>query len=98
MTSQLRSALIANALVSLASGGLMLITPGTVSSWLGLDIAGWLRLFGLVLIGHGALIAVLLPRFGVRQTALLNLVAIAPYPLLMVGVVVGSLVLSLIHI
>ncbi len=92
MISQLRPSLLANAAFSAASGALMLIAPSTVSGWLGLDIAGWLRLFGLVLVGHALLIVFLLPRLGVRRSAQLNLLAIAPYPFLMIAVVAAGLV------
>ncbi len=92
MDTQLRSALLANAGVSLASGLLMLAVPDTVSGWLGLDIAGWLRAFGLLLVGHVALITALLPRLGVRQTAKLNFLAIAPYPFLLLGVLATGLI------
>lgn len=92
MTSQLRPALLMNAALSLATGALMLVAPRAVSSWLGLDIAGWLRAFGAALVGHAALIAFLLPRMELRRLGMLNVVAIAPYPLAMIGLVAGGFI------
>ncbi len=92
MTPQLRPALIFNAVFSLASGALMLLAAGTVADWLGVSGTGWLRLFGVVLVGHAILIAVLLPRLGIRKTAVLNLAAIGPYPLLLVLAIVIGLI------
>ena len=92
MTSQLRPALVFNAGFSLLSGLLFLLAPGTVGGWLGIDSDGWLRLFGAVLLSHAAILAVLLPRLELRQVALLNLAAIAPYPLLMIVLVVTGVV------
>ncbi len=84
-------ALIANGAFSALSGLVLAIAPATVSGWLGVDIPGWLRLFGIVLIGHAALIAFVVSvsqrpeRSGdLGRWGLLNLVAIAPYPLLMI--------------
>jgi len=92
MTSKLRPVLLFNAAFSAASGLLLLLAPSTVGGWLGVDIDGWLRLAGVVLIGHGALIVLLLGRLAVEQVAKLNLVAIAGYPLLMIVLVVTGLV------
>jgi hypothetical protein len=92
MTSPLRPALLANAGLSIATGLLMVAAPGTVSDWLGLNIAGWIRVFGIVLLGHAALIPILLSRMELRRVALLNLAAIAPYPLIMIGLVASGLI------
>jgi hypothetical protein len=88
----LRPTLLFNAGFSVLSGLLFLIAPGTVGGWLGIESSGWIRLAGLVLVGHAALIAALLPRMQIERVALLNLAAIAPYPLLMVSLVVTGLV------
>jgi len=92
MTPSLRPALHFNALLSLASGAALLLAPATIGGWLGIDGTGWLRLVGVVLVGHAALIMLLLPRLGLRRTATLNLLAIAPYPALMVLAVATGII------
>jgi len=92
MNPPLRPTLVFNAGFSLLSGILLTAAPGTVGGWLGIDSDGWIRLAGLVLLGHGLLIAALLPRLELRQLAVLNLAAIAPYPLLMVGLVATDVI------
>lgn len=92
MDKALRTPLIANAVFSFLSGLLISLAPGTVGSWLGVDIDGWLRLFGIALIGHAVLIAVGLRRLETPLLAKVNLAMIAPYPLLMVGLVVTGLI------
>ncbi len=84
--------LLFNAGFSLLSGLLFLVAPATVGGWLGIESSGWIRLAGLVLFGHAVLIAVLLPRMQLERVALLNLAAIAPYPLLMVALVVTGVI------
>lgn len=91
-TDSLRVALVANAVFSFASGLLLLVAPGTVGGWLGVTIDGWLRLAGLVLLGHGALIVALLPRMQLQKIARLNLLAIAPYPILMIVLVATGMI------
>ena len=80
--------LMANAAFSLASGALITAVPGTVGDWLGVAIDGWLRVFGLVLIGHGLTLLWAGRRNDPTPWARLNLLAIAPYPALMVVLVV----------
>lgn len=92
MNLPVRSVLLFNAGFSLASGLLLLLAPGTVGGWLGIDSPGWLRLAGLVLLGHGALLLGLLPRLGLRTVAVLNLMAVAPYPLLMIVLVATGVI------
>ena len=82
-----KSALLFNATFSLISGLLLLISPGTVGTWLGVSIDGWFRLLGVVLVAHAALIAGLISSLGVDRAVRINLLLIAPYPLVMVGVV-----------
>jgi len=88
-TGLLSSALAANGAFSFGTGLLLAIAPGTVSDWLGLDIAGWLRIFGVALIGHGFLIAFVLrtQQENIRRWGLMNLLSVAPYPVLMIIVV-----------
>ena len=92
MNLPMRPILLFNAGFSVLSGLLLTAAPGTVGGWLGIQSDGWLRLAGLVLLSHGLLIAALLPRLELRQLAVLNLAAIAPYPLLMVGLVATDVI------
>lgn len=84
MATKLRSALVVNATFSLISGLTLAAVPATVGNWLGVNVDQWLRLLGVVLVGHAVLIATLMPRLELRRVATLNLLAIAPYPFLMV--------------
>ncbi len=88
----LRVGLTANAVLSFATGLLLAAAPSTVSGWLGLEIGSWLRLFGLALLGHGAIVVFILRQARPRQLATLNVAAIAPYPLLMICLVAFGLV------
>lgn len=92
MTQYLRPALLMNAGFSMLTGLLLAIAPGTVGDWLGVSIDGWLRLIGVALIGHAALITLLLPRMELRSLAKLNFAAIAGYPMLMLGLVLTGLI------
>ena len=83
-TSLARTGLLANAVFSLGCGLLFVFSPATVSSWLGVDIDTWLRLFGVGLISHFAILMWAVKQPAVGKWAKLNLLAIAPYPLLMV--------------
>lgn len=89
-----KSALLFNATFSLMSGLLLVISPGTVGTWLGVSIDGWFRLLGVVLVSHAALIAGLLSSLGVDRAVRINLLMIAPYPLVMLGLVVFGKVTS----
>ncbi len=84
MRRNLRTAMILSAVASLASGVLIAAAPSNVGDWLGVEIDNWLRLFGLVLVGHGALLLGALSKFDEMKLGKLNLLLIAPYPLLMV--------------
>jgi len=92
ISHELRLPLIANAIVGIASGLLFLIAPGVVGGWLGVDIDGWLRVFGALILGHALMILALLPRVDTAKLAKLNLSLIAPYPILMIVVVVTGMV------
>lgn len=81
-----------NALLSFATGSLFTIAPATVGGWLGVSIDGWLRLFGVALLGHAAVLAWAGSRDTIVGWLTLNLATIAPYPLLMIGLVVSGLV------
>lgn len=91
-TKLLRRALAANATFSALSGLVLTIITSQVADWLGVSITGWLRLFGLVLIGHAIVLAWVLTRPDVRRWGQLNLLAIAPYPLIMLALVLTGLV------
>ncbi len=88
----LRTGLAANAAFSAFTGLLLTLAPGTVNDWLGLAIPGWLRLLGVALLGHAVILAIVLRLDRPEPLAKLNLAAIAPYPLLMVGLVVADVV------
>ena len=87
MHHYLRRFVTANALFSLATGALLASIPGTVGGWLGVEVDGWLRLLGLGLIGHFVALWWARNRDNLATWARLNLLVIAPYPLLMVGLV-----------
>ena len=92
ISSELRLPLMVNAGFSLASGLLFLLAPGVVGGWLGVDIDGWLRVFGALLIGHGLMLGAAIPKINTAKLAKLNLAMIAPYPILMIVVVVTGMV------
>lgn len=91
-TDLLKLGLGANALFSLATGLLLAIAPATVGSWLGVEIDGWLRLFGIALVGHFFLLAAILAGSLPLTLAKLNLAMVAPYPLLLVGLIFGGVI------
>ena len=91
-SDELRLPLIANAVFGIASGLLLLIAPGVVGGWLGVDIAAWLRVIGALILGHGLMIFAVLPKINTAKLAKLNLSMIAPYPILMIVVVVTGMV------
>jgi hypothetical protein len=80
----LSNSLIANAIFSFATGALLTIASPTVGRWLGVDINGWLRMLGIALLGHAAILVIAARRNDPRPLAKLNLMAIAPYPVLMI--------------
>lgn len=88
----LRTALILNALFSTGTGLLLTIAPGSVGGWLGIDLDGWLRLLGVVLIAHGAALRWVLTQDDLRMWGRLDLAGIAPYPIAMAGLVVTRLI------
>ena len=87
-----RPPLTANAAFSLATGALIAAAPGTVGDWLGVEISGWLRLLGLALIGHALILFWAIRRPDPTPWARINLLAIAPYPLLMIVLVATSVI------
>ena len=88
----LRTGLIANAIFSLATGILLVVAPNAVGGWLGVDIDGWLRLLGAALVGHAAILAIAARQREPRVLGKLNLIAIAPYPVLMILLVATGLI------
>ena len=87
-----RTALRLNAVFSLIIGGLLAAAPSAVGGWLGVSIDGWLRLLGVALLGHGALLLWVASLRDVRTWTTRNLAVIAPYPALMVVLVVTELI------
>ncbi len=83
-----------NAAFSIATGLLLTAAPSTVGNWLDVAIAGWLRVLGMVLIGHAALLIWASRQPSVKTWARLNVAAIAPYPLIMIGLIATGLVSS----
>lgn len=92
MTDRIRTQLRINAVVSFASGILLAGATATVAEWLGVTIDGWLRLLGVALVGHGVFLWWASLRQDGRFWTRVNLGLIAPYPVLMVTVVVFGLV------
>lgn len=87
-----RVALLANGAFSFATGLLLAIAAPTVGDWLGVSIDPWLRALGIALIGHGALLSWAARLDPIKPWVRLNLMTIAPYPLLMIGLVIFGLV------
>lgn len=79
-----------NGLLSLVTGLLLVVAAPTVGDWLGVSVDGLLRLFGAALIGHAGFLAWAPGRENVRPWVLANLVMIAPYPLLILGLVLSG--------
>jgi len=84
----LRPALVLNALFSFATGALLTIVPDSVGAWLGVEIDGWLRALGIGLLLHGVTLVWVAARVDAPRWAPLNIAMIAPYPLVMIGLVV----------
>ncbi len=81
-----------NAAFSLATGLLLTAAPGAVGNWLDVSITGWLGVLGVVLIGHAGLLVWVSRQPSVATWAKLNVAAIAPYPLIMAGLIATGLV------
>lgn len=88
----LNLSLTANAAFSALSGLLLTFFASPIGGWLGVSIDGWLRLLGLVLLGHSAILTWVLTQADNTRWAKLNLAAIAPYPLIMLGLVASGVV------
>lgn len=88
MTSRslLQTTLSSNAGFSAASGLVLLVVPGAIGGIIGVDVDWLLRLFGVALLAHAALLWIVVGRADVVRWAKLNLAAIAPYPVAMVAV------------
>ena len=91
-TAAIRFALFSNALLSAAVGLLLALGGSSVSSWLGLSIAGWLQLLGVALVGHAIALVLAAARRDRSRWARVNLALIAPYPLLMIALVAFGVV------
>lgn len=88
----LRFGLAANAIGSLGTGALLALAPDTVGGWLGVDASLVLRLFGLALLGHFALLVYAARHPRPESLGKLNLVAIAPYPVIMIALVATGVI------
>jgi len=87
-----RSALLANAAFSLATGTLLAFAAPSVGSWLAVDIDPWLRTLGVLLVGHGGALLWAQRHTDSSLWAKLNLALIAPYPLAMLALLVFGIV------
>ncbi len=83
-----QAGLALNAVFSIGTGLLLTIAPGTVGGWLGVDIDIWLRLLGIGLIGHAAVLSWATQQSSIMTWTKINLLMIAPYPLMMLGVAI----------
>ncbi len=88
----LSNPLNANAAFSSLSGIALTAVPAQVSDWLGVDATFILRSFGMLLLVHGAILFWAARRENPRPFALLNFLAIAPYPLGMIALVATGVV------
>lgn len=88
----LTTALRLNGAFSLATGALLTFAPATVGGWLGVSIDGWLRLLGIALLGHAALLAWATRQDSIELWGRLNLAAVAPYPFILIGLVATGVV------
>lgn len=86
--SLLQTTLSSNAGFSAASGLVLVAVPEAIGSVIGVDVDWFLRLFGVALLAHAALLWIVVGRPDVARWAKLNLAAIAPYPVAMVAVAV----------
>lgn len=91
-TAALVTPLRVNAVFSLLTGLLLVAAPSTVGEWLGVSVDGWLRLLGIALVSHAAILGWATRQPSLKSWASLNLMAIAPYPIVMVGLVVFGLI------
>ena len=82
----LQTTLSSNAGFSAASGLVLLAVPEAIGSVIGVDVDWFLRLFGVALLAHAALLWFVVGRTDVARWAKLNLAAIAPYPVAMMAV------------
>ena len=82
----LRTALATNAGFSAASGLVLTVMPGEVAGAVDIDAAWLLRGFGIALLGHAAILFLVLRGDRIERWAKLNLAMIAPYPVAMLVV------------
>lgn len=90
--NSLRPPLHTNGAFSLLSGVMLTFVPDRVADWLGVDPTLLIRLFGVVLLGHGLLLFWSAARPNPRPWTSMNVLAIAPYPLAMIGLVASGIV------
>lgn len=90
--NQIQLSLQTNGAFSFASGLLFTLRADMVNGWLGLEVPTVLRLFGILLLAHAGLTFWGASRPNPRPFALVNLLAIAPYPVLMASLLAGGIV------
>lgn len=90
--SRLRHLVLLNAGLSLGSGMLLASAPATVGGWLGVEVDVWIRLIGIALAMHGLLLAWVLTKRDITVWVRINVAAIAPYPLVMIGLVLFDVI------
>ena len=83
--SLMRVGVTVNAVLSLAVGSAFLIGASAIGEALGIEIDGWIRLFGVALIGHALILAWVRQAQDPVPWTRLNLAMVAPYPLLMIA-------------
>lgn len=88
----LRRLVLLNAGLSLGSGLLLASVPAAVGRWLGVDAHGWLRLIGFALALHGLMLAWASAQQDLTVWARVNVWAITPYPVIVVGLVVFDVI------
>jgi len=86
------TALRVNALFSTLTGLLLAVAPSIVGEWLGVEIDGWLRLLGVGLVGHAVALGVAAGQSDVLRWGRINLALIAPYPAMLIVVLLAGLV------
>ncbi|MFK7917048.1 MAG: hypothetical protein AB8G14_03130 [Ilumatobacter sp.] len=81
-----------NAALSLVTGAVLTVAPGTISDRLGLDIGAWLRTLGIALLAHAAWLEWVTRRPQPAPWVRLNLALITPYPVAMLAIAASPVV------
>ena len=89
----IRAPMQLNAALSVVVGAVLVLAPNTVDALLALDRSAWLRGFGVILLVHAVALLWAAQHANRQRWAVLNLVAIAPYPLVLM-VLASSIITS----